>query len=58
MSPNSDIRQVPDTQEVFMYPDSDLSIIVEILESVEPADGLDAVRSDSKPTLRCNGNAK
>lgn len=58
ISPNSDLRQVPDNQEVFIYPGSGLSIIVEILESVEPADGLDAVRSDSKQTLRCNGNAK
>ncbi|KAF8352361.1 Mog1p/PsbP-like protein, partial [Amanita rubescens] len=40
----SDFRQVPDTQEVFMYPDSEISIIVEILQSVEPAGGIEAVR--------------
>lgn len=31
----SDIRQVPDTQEVFLSRDSDISYIIEILESVE-----------------------
>lgn len=31
----SDLRQVPDTQEVFMAPDSDLSLIVEVLELVK-----------------------
>ncbi|KAL1741886.1 hypothetical protein HDZ31DRAFT_44464 [Schizophyllum fasciatum] len=31
----SDLRQIPDTQEVFLYPDSSASIIVEILERVE-----------------------
>ncbi|GAA6060536.1 hypothetical protein JCM10212_006900 [Sporobolomyces blumeae] len=30
----SDLRQVPDTQEVFLSPDSDLSLIVEVLEYV------------------------
>lgn len=30
--PRSDLRQVPDTQEVFLGPDSDLSLIVEVLE--------------------------
>ncbi|KAF8921522.1 hypothetical protein CPB85DRAFT_1271185 [Mucidula mucida] len=34
----SEIRQVPDTQEVFLYPDSSASIIVEILERVDPVD--------------------
>ncbi|KAJ7285625.1 hypothetical protein C8J57DRAFT_1050352 [Mycena rebaudengoi] len=33
----SDLRQVPDTQEVFLYPDSSLSIVVEILQRVDPA---------------------
>lgn len=32
---HSDLRQVPDTQEVFMAPDSDLSLIVEVLELVK-----------------------
>lgn len=31
----SDLRQVPDTQEVFLSPDSDLSYIIEILQQVE-----------------------
>ncbi|GAA6026798.1 hypothetical protein JCM8097_005870 [Rhodosporidiobolus ruineniae] len=31
----SDLRQVPDTQEVFLSPDSDLSLIVEVLELVK-----------------------
>lgn len=35
---HSDLRQVPDTQEVLLYPDSDVSIVVEILQSVEPTD--------------------
>lgn len=30
----SDLRQVPDTQEVFVFGDSDASIIFEILEIV------------------------
>lgn len=29
------MRQVPDTQEVFLYPDSGISIIVEVLQSVD-----------------------
>jgi len=32
----SEIRQVPDNQEVFLSPDSAISIIIEILERVEP----------------------
>lgn len=31
----SDLRQIPDTQEVFLFPDSDVSIIFEILEIVQ-----------------------
>ncbi|GAA5937764.1 hypothetical protein JCM1841_004779 [Sporobolomyces salmonicolor] len=41
----SDLRQVPDTQEVFLAPDSDLSLIAEILELVKDdaaADSLEA----------------
>lgn len=37
----SDLRQVPDTQEVFLFPDADISIIVEVLQRVDaeqPAD--------------------
>jgi hypothetical protein len=40
----SDVRQVPDNQEVFLYPDSDASIIVEILQKVEPASLDDAIK--------------
>ncbi|KAF9065279.1 hypothetical protein BDP27DRAFT_1450284 [Rhodocollybia butyracea] len=40
----SAIRQVPDTQEVLLYPDSSISIIVEILQRVEPNDNHDAVK--------------
>ncbi|EIM90400.1 Mog1p/PsbP-like protein [Stereum hirsutum FP-91666 SS1] len=40
----SQLRQVPDTQEVFLYPDSDVSIIVEILERVEPSDFSEAAK--------------
>lgn len=32
----SDLRQIPDTQEVFLSPDSDTSLVVEILEHVQP----------------------
>ncbi|KAG5354167.1 hypothetical protein C0989_003680 [Termitomyces sp. Mn162] len=40
----AEIRQVPDNQEVLLYPDSGVSIIVEILEKVEPSGFDDAVR--------------
>jgi len=35
---NSVLRQVPDNQEVFMDQNSDTSIVIEILQSVEPVD--------------------
>lgn len=37
-----------------MYPDSGISIIVEILQSVEPEDGIEAVRLDLDPIPRLN----
>jgi len=40
----ANLRQVPDTQEVFMYPDSNISIIVEILQRVECSHFNDAIR--------------
>ncbi|KAF5386555.1 hypothetical protein D9615_001827 [Tricholomella constricta] len=40
----SDLRQVPDTQEVFLYPDSGISIIVEILEKVDASNFDAAIR--------------
>ena len=39
----SDVREVPDNQEVFSYPDSNVSVIVEVLERVEPTDPYDAI---------------
>jgi len=29
-----DLRQVPDNQEVFLYPDFNVSIIIEVLERI------------------------
>ncbi|KAJ6547344.1 Mog1p/PsbP-like protein [Mycena capillaripes] len=40
----SDLRQVPDTQEVLLYPDSGVSIIVEVLQRVDTADDDSAIR--------------
>ncbi|KAI9508484.1 Mog1p/PsbP-like protein [Russula earlei] len=40
----SDVRQVPDTQEVYISLDSDDSIIIEILERVSQDDSADAAR--------------
>jgi len=40
----SDLRQVPDTQEVLLYPDSEVSIVVEILQSVKPTDSDDIAK--------------
>ncbi|PIL23805.1 hypothetical protein GSI_13556 [Ganoderma sinense ZZ0214-1] len=34
----SDLRQVPDTQEVFLFPNSGISIIIEVLKSVSASD--------------------
>ena len=34
--PSSDLRQVPDTQEVYLDPQSNVSLILEILVRVEP----------------------
>lgn len=40
----SDLRQVPDTQEVFLSPNSDVSLILEILQRVNEQDGQEAVK--------------
>ncbi|CED85598.1 RAN guanine nucleotide release factor [Phaffia rhodozyma] len=40
----SDIRQVPDTQEVFLAHDSELSYIIEILEAVESDECAGAIK--------------
>jgi hypothetical protein len=44
------LRQVPDNQEVFLYPDSDISVVAEILKSVEPSDLSEAIKSDLQPS--------
>lgn len=43
-SSESDLRQVPNTQEVLLYPDSGKSIILEVLKKVEPTGAEDAAR--------------
>ncbi|PFH52375.1 hypothetical protein AMATHDRAFT_2111 [Amanita thiersii Skay4041] len=40
----SNLRQIPDTQEVFLYPDSSISIIIEILERVQVVDSAEAIK--------------
>ena len=40
--PPSDLRQIPDTQEVYLDPQSNVSLILEILVRVEPNDLKDA----------------
>ncbi|KAG8925070.1 hypothetical protein FRC00_004379 [Tulasnella sp. 408] len=40
----SDLRQVPDTQEVFLSKDTDISYIIEVLERVEVSNGVEAVK--------------
>ena len=39
-----DLRQIPDTQEVLLYPDAGKSLILEVLQRVEPSDYENAVR--------------
>ena len=41
---NSDLRQIPDAQEVFLDRNSDMSFIFEVLDRVEPTDPKDAAR--------------
>ncbi|KLO07989.1 Mog1p/PsbP-like protein [Schizopora paradoxa] len=40
----SAIREVPDTQEVFISPSSEASYVIEILQRVDPSDPKDAAR--------------
>jgi len=40
----SDIRQIPDTQELFLFSESDISIILEVLERVEVEDPTEAIK--------------
>lgn len=39
-----DLRQVPDNQEVFLYPDSDVSIIIEVLQRIPESIDEEAVK--------------
>uniref|UniRef100_A0A0K3CEM9 Ran-interacting Mog1 protein n=1 Tax=Rhodotorula toruloides TaxID=5286 RepID=A0A0K3CEM9_RHOTO len=47
----SDLRQVPDTQEVFLAPDSDLSLITEVLELVKDDGAGDDLERAVRPGL-------
>jgi hypothetical protein len=40
----SDFRQVPDTQELFIFPDTNVSMIIEVLERVEADDPIEAAK--------------
>ncbi|KAG8690663.1 hypothetical protein FRC11_009961 [Ceratobasidium sp. 423] len=40
----SDLRQVPDTQEVFLATDSDVSVVFEILQRVEPDNPIEVAK--------------
>ncbi|GAA5908405.1 hypothetical protein JCM6882_007928 [Rhodosporidiobolus microsporus] len=44
----SDLRQIPDTQEVFLSPDSDLSLIVEVLELVKDEGAADSLEAAAR----------
>lgn len=39
-----DLRQVPDTQEVLLYPNSGVSIVAEVLQSVDANEFVDIAR--------------
>ncbi|KAF8638490.1 hypothetical protein AX16_010473 [Volvariella volvacea WC 439] len=56
----SELRQVPNSQEIFLYRHSAVSIIIEVLQSVDPSDNYDAIKfhfsslahdNDSKDTV-------
>lgn len=40
----SDLRQIPDAQEVFLEQESDISYIFEVLDRVEPSDPVEAAK--------------
>jgi hypothetical protein len=44
-TPRSWVQEVPDTQEVFRYTQSDALIIIEVLLKVEPEDGEEPIKS-------------
>ncbi|KAG2020693.1 hypothetical protein CC2G_006001 [Coprinopsis cinerea AmutBmut pab1-1] len=54
----SDLRQIPDTQEVFLDPNSSVSVIVEILQRVEPEDPVEAVNFHFKSLAHDNDAEK
>ena len=41
---SSDLRQIPDNQEVFAHPSTDQSIVVEIMEYQNAEDDTQAIR--------------
>ena len=41
---SSDLRQIPDNQEVFAHPSTDQSIVVEIMEYQSAEDDTQAIR--------------
>ncbi|GAA5974488.1 hypothetical protein JCM11641_003251 [Rhodosporidiobolus odoratus] len=44
----SDLRQIPDTQEVFLSPDSDVSLIIEVLELVKEEGAADSLEAAAR----------
>lgn len=45
----SDLRQIPNNQEVFLFPHSDTALVLEILEMVEEGDA----RGDLWEAAKC-----
>ncbi|KIO32556.1 hypothetical protein M407DRAFT_241426 [Tulasnella calospora MUT 4182] len=54
----STLRQVPDTQEVFLSKDTDISYIIEVLERVEVNGGVEAVKFHFNALADDNGATK
>ncbi|EIW85246.1 Mog1p PsbP-like protein [Coniophora puteana RWD-64-598 SS2] len=54
----SKLRQVPDSQEVFVYPDSDASFIIEVLEHAPPTDVTEAIKYHFTDIAQANGDDK
>ncbi|KAJ2896720.1 hypothetical protein GGI21_005015, partial [Coemansia aciculifera] len=50
----SNLRQVPDHQEVFADAKTDESVIIEILEAVDKTDGIDAIQYHYKHVCELN----
>lgn len=53
----SDLRQIPNNQEVFLFPHSDTALVLEILEMVEEGDARgdlwEAAKCVYVPSLMC-----